>query len=113
MDIKIKPLAEFDKEYKRLSKKYHSLFGEIRELGEALKLNPKQGKPLGANLFKIRLASASKGKGKRGGFRVITYYLEETKDESILYLTTIYDKSEVSDIPKSQLLQLLKNANLR
>ena len=46
MDIKIKPLAEFDKEYKRLSKKYHSLFGEIHELGEALKSNSKQGKPL-------------------------------------------------------------------
>ena len=46
----------------------------------------------------------SKGKGKSGGARVITYFkiVAET-----VYLISIYDKSEQSDISDSELGKLL------
>ena len=60
------------------------------------------------SLYKIRLGSQSKGGGKSGGFRVITYYLEETKDEIRVYFAVIIDKSEESTIQKKDLLKLIK-----
>ncbi|MBC7866161.1 MAG: type II toxin-antitoxin system RelE/ParE family toxin [Gloeobacteraceae cyanobacterium ES-bin-316] len=46
----------------------------------------------------------SKGKGKSGGARVITYI--EVSDTAV-YLLSIYDKSEQADITDKELLQLL------
>jgi len=70
-----------------------------------LKEEPEQGTPLGNNCYKIRLAIASKGKGKSGGSRVITYVhvLQTT-----VYLLTIFDKSEKENIPDKELEGLLK-----
>ncbi|WP_317132919.1 type II toxin-antitoxin system RelE/ParE family toxin [Arcticibacter tournemirensis] len=58
---------------------------------EDLKKDPKQGTALGDNCFKIRIAIASKGKGKSGGARVITHVL--IKEETV-FLLSIYDKAE-------------------
>jgi hypothetical protein len=71
---------------------------------------PKQGKDLGAGLYKIRLASKSKNTGKSGGFRVVTYYVEQIGDEETVYLVTIYDKSEEDTVTKADLLTLVKQA---
>nr|WP_235904297.1 type II toxin-antitoxin system RelE/ParE family toxin [Arcticibacter tournemirensis] len=46
---------------------------------------------MGDNCFKIRIAIASKGKGKSGGARVITHVL--IKEETV-FLLSIYDKAE-------------------
>jgi hypothetical protein len=48
---------------------------EFGALLEALNVNPTLGTPIGNNCYKIRLAIASKGKGKSGGARIITYVL--------------------------------------
>lgn len=77
-------------------------------LMDSLKIEPKQGTYLGSGLFKIRLASQSKGKGKSGGFRVVTYYIVETKEVQTVYLVTIYDKSEEENISKTILEELVK-----
>ena len=60
---------------------------------------------MGNNCFKIRLSIASKGKGKSGGGRIITFVkvLETT-----VYLLTIYDKSEQENINDKDLEELLK-----
>ena len=58
-------------------------------------------------MYKIRLAVKSKGKGKSGGFRVITYLLTETEEGTETYLITIYDKSEESRIKKDILLKIV------
>jgi len=55
------------------------------------------------------LANKSKGTGKSGGFRVVTYLLKITETGSNLYLITIYDKSEEESIEKMELLKLVKN----
>ena len=65
---------DFKRDFRRLAKKFRSLKAELGELISELENNPKQGDDLGSGFYKIRLASDSKGKGKRGGFRVITYF---------------------------------------
>ena len=67
MSYKIIPIQVFQKEAKRLTKKYPSLKNEIKILIEELRVNPFSGTSLGQNCFKIRLAISSKRKGKSGG----------------------------------------------
>ena len=106
----VKSLSRFDREFKRLAKKYKSLTTELIEFSTSLRANPAQGKSLGAGLYKIRLANQSKGTGKRGGFRVVTYYVEQVGDEEVVYLVTIYDKSEEDNIRREELLDIVKDA---
>ena len=75
MSYKILSIPPFDKQLKRLVKKYPSLKNEFAKLLERLEQEPEQGKNLGNNCYKIRIAIASKGKGKSGGARVITNFI--------------------------------------
>ena len=70
--------------------------------------NPTLGTSLGGGLFKIRLGTKSKGGGKSGGFRIITYLVHETEEGTDVYLVTIYDKSEEDSIEKNGLLALVR-----
>ncbi len=99
----------FENRYKRLARKHKTLEQDLKALEKDLTLNPEQGKSLGANLYKIRLAVESKGKGKSGGFRIITYLIKKAANEKEIYLLTIYDKSEESSIDKKLLLQIVKS----
>ena len=76
MKRRISTLPEFDRRSKRLAKKFRSLKTEIVRLANQILTDHRVGESLGAGFYKIRLASASKGGGKSGGFRVITYYVE-------------------------------------
>lgn len=104
MKYKLKVVSNFNRESKRLIKKYPSLRFEIEDLGDELIVNPFQGTPIGKGFYKIRVAIKSKGKGKRAGGRVITFIkvVAET-----VYLVSIYYKSEKSDISDSDLDNLL------
>jgi mRNA-degrading endonuclease RelE of RelBE toxin-antitoxin system len=55
----------FEQELKRLIKKYASLKSEYEQLIDTLEENPEIGMPLGNNLYKIRIAIASKRQGKK------------------------------------------------
>ncbi len=46
-------------------------------------------------LRKLRLADARRGKGKRGGLRIIYFWWEAGKQ---FWLFTVYDKNEMSDL---------------
>jgi mRNA-degrading endonuclease RelE of RelBE toxin-antitoxin system len=108
MSSKIIASENFEKELKKLAKKYASLRQEIIELIQNLKENPVQGTPIGKDCFKIRLAIKSKGRGKSGGARVITcvFTLQEK-----LVLLSIYDKSEKENIENRELEELIKAAH--
>jgi hypothetical protein len=58
--------------------------------------------------YKIRLSISSKGKGKSGGARIITSIV--IADE-IVYLLSIYDKSEQGDISNKELQEFLKEVS--
>jgi mRNA-degrading endonuclease RelE of RelBE toxin-antitoxin system len=105
MNYKVKTVPKFEKELKRLSKRYDSLKNEFIALTNSLKETPVQGIPLGNNCYKIRLAISSKGKGKSGGARIITYiHILETS----IFLLTIFDKSSQENISEKELKELLK-----
>ena len=105
MNYSVLAIPPFDKQLKRLAKKFPSLKKEYAELIGSLEQHPDQGTPIGNHCYKLRLAMASKGKGKSGGARVITYLqiVHHT-----VYLLAIYDKSEQADIEDSDLKNLLK-----
>lgn len=103
---KITFVPYFKKEFKRLSKKFPSLEADMKELIKQLSLRPDLGTSLGGNIFKIRWQVKSKGKGKSGGVRVITYYIFEGDE---LYLLTIYDKSEQESIAPKQIRTLIES----
>lgn len=69
MNFKIIAVPSFKRELKSLSSKYPSLKNDLSILFKSLEQNPKLGIPIGKNWYKIRLAIASKGKGKSGGAR--------------------------------------------
>ena len=78
-----------------------------RELQRALLENPELGAvvPGTGGFRKMRWAQAGRGKGKRGGLRVIYYYL--TADRQI-WLFTMYDKDELTDLSADEKRALKK-----
>lgn len=55
------------------------------------------------------MAIASKGKGKSGGARVITYNLLKLCDDEVLItLMSIYDKSDIENVSDTYLRSLVK-----
>jgi len=103
MSYSVVAIPPFDRQLKRLAKKYHSLKNDLAELGKQLTDNPAMGKPIGQDCYKIRLAISSKGKS--GGARIIThvYVAGDT-----IYMLAIYDKSEQDNISDKELNELLK-----
>ena len=73
MDVKIKPLPTFNRAAKRLNKHYASFPDDYAQLLEDLYANPALGTDLGRGLRKIRMRITSKGRGKSGGARVISF----------------------------------------
>lgn len=105
MSFNVKTIPVFEKQAKRLSKKYSSLKSELFHLVQELKEKPETGTTLGNNCFKIRIAIASKGKGKSGGARIITNIAISERN---VYFLSIYDKSEKENISNKELKDLLE-----
>ena len=104
MKYRVDTIEHFEREAKRLKKKFHSLNDEIEALIDELEENSFIGTALRNGFYKIRLGIRSKGKGKRAGARVITCVkvVAET-----VYLVSIYDKSDQANIADSILDTLL------
>lgn len=109
MNYSIKTLSNFDKEVKKLAKKYPSLKDDLLTLAQDLLTNPTQGDNLGQNFYKVRMAISSKSKGKSGGARIIACF---KVIESTIYLTSIYDKSEKSNISKREIASFIAEIDL-
>jgi len=105
MSFEVKLSSNFEKEAKWLVKKYASLREEIEEVMSSLAINPNQGDSIGKNCYKIRLSITSKGKGKSGGARVITNI---AVFKNVVYLLSIYDKSDMDNISDTDLKRMLK-----
>ncbi len=106
MSFKIVPTPPFERELKRLAKKYPTIKKDISALVDELESNPNLGVSLGNNCFKVRMAISSKGRGKSGGARVITYV--QVIDENI-FLIAIYDKSEIESLSDKDIQARLKS----
>jgi mRNA-degrading endonuclease RelE of RelBE toxin-antitoxin system len=104
MNFEIIATEPFEKKIKRLSKKYASIKGDLLKVIDELENNPTLGTPIGKDCYKIRIAIGSKGKGKSGGARMITFVRIVKRR---IYLLDIYDKSEQPTISDSQLQSLI------
>jgi hypothetical protein len=71
-----------------------------RELQNELTNNPELGDPMpGTGFRKLRWADKRRGKGRRGGLRIIYYYLPSDQQ---IWLMTLYDKNEASDLTSKE-----------
>jgi len=75
-------------------------------LAEDLLADPIQGDEIFKNCYKIRFAIKSKGRGKRGGGRLITCVKIEGKK---IFFLSVYDKSEQESISDIDLKFLLRD----
>ena len=105
MSYSIQLSPNFNHEAKKLIKKYPSLKNELAQLFKILEENPRFGLPLGNDIYKIRLAIASKGKGKSGGARVMSFVKVQ---DSVVLLFSIYNKGEQNNISDDEIEDLLK-----
>ncbi|HET6558226.1 MAG TPA: type II toxin-antitoxin system RelE/ParE family toxin [Prolixibacteraceae bacterium] len=104
MSYNVFTIPPFDKQLKRLVKKFPSLKAEYAQLIESMESQPVQGAALSNSCYKIRMAIKSKGKGKSGGTRVI-FHVQVV--ENNVFLLAIYDKSEQEDITDTEIKYLL------
>jgi len=105
MNYKIETISRFEKDVKTLKKKFPKIKNDLVKFINELSLNPELGTNLGENIFKVRVSNSSIPTGKSGGFRVITYY----KKDDILYLVTIYSKTEQDTILTDRLRKIVRD----
>lgn len=111
MKVEIFTHPEFEKQFKRYRKKYHSLVNDYANFLEDIKANPFQGADLGKCVHKVRMGIASKGGGKSGGMRIITYLVSQIDEDNIdITLLYIYDKNEMENI-SDKFISYLLNSN--
>lgn len=109
MTVDFKYLPEFERRAKILAKKYKSFVKDYDEFLDSLEENPFQGTSLGMGVYKIRMAIASKGKGKSGGARVLTYNVTKTTpDKVVVTLLSIFDKGEMENVSDAYIKSLVK-----
>jgi mRNA-degrading endonuclease RelE of RelBE toxin-antitoxin system len=106
MSYKVELTVTFKKEAKKLTKKYPSLKAELAKLFIDLEENPAIGTPLGNDVYKIRLAIASKNKGKSGGARVMSFVKVINK---VVLLFSIYNKGDKDSISDKEISALLND----
>jgi mRNA-degrading endonuclease RelE of RelBE toxin-antitoxin system len=112
MSYEIIPLPEFERQVKRLRKKYRHIKKDLLDLEKVLLANPRAGDSipgLRGKVYKLRLASSDLERGKSGGFRVIYCFIQPDNN---IYLLTIYPKSETENIRVAEIVKLLKQHGL-
>ena len=107
MNFDVITTGRFERSAKVLYKRYRSLKSDLSDLIDSLEINPMQGDEISPGIRKIRMAITSKGKGKSGGARVITYTIIVKENEGRVYLIEIYDKSDFSSIIASKLREVI------
>lgn len=108
MSCEIVTIKSFDRDFKRLSKRYRSLASDYDAFVDSLELNPRQGVEIAPNIRKIRMPVTSKVGGKSGGARVISFDAFVTEVGGRLVLAAIYDKSQYSTVDPQRILDLLR-----
>jgi hypothetical protein len=104
MSFNVIATEPFERKLKRLAKKYKSLASDLASVIDELIENSTLGTPIGKDCYKLRIAITSKGKGKSGGARMITYV---RVFKQTVFLMAIYDKSEQATITDKELLMFI------
>lgn len=92
---------QFISEAGKLKKKYPHIGDDFYELLKKLKFDPISGNDaLGKDCYKVRMKITDKNAGERDGARVI---IRIKIIDGIVYLMSVYDKSEKSSLDKGEL----------
>ena len=108
-NITVSVSDDFAREAKRLAKKYRSFKNDYAEFLKSIKENPLQGDEITKNIRKIRMAIGSKGKGKSGGARVITFNILTDVQNGQVVLLLIYDKEDASTVKTNVVKQMVRD----
>lgn len=92
-----------------LQKKYRSFKNDYAEFLKSIKENPLQDDEITKNIRKIRMAIGSKGKGKSGGARVITFNILTDVQNGQVVLLLIYDKEDASTVKTNVVKQMVRD----
>lgn len=101
--MQFKTSSEFEKDVKRLSKKYRHIKDDLIAFMASFENEHTHATVIRNNIFKARLKNSDKTKGKSGGYRTYYYFII---DDSVTFLT-IYDKSEYETIDEKILDALI------
>ena len=105
MNFNIETIPRFDKDVKKLKKRFPKIKEDLSLLIEELSKHPELGIALESGLYKVRLQNSSIPTGKRAGFRVVPYYV----NGDILYLVTMYAKSDKDTILTHKLKDIIRD----
>ena len=108
MSFEVRSTSRFEKSAKALAKKYRSFKTDLKEFVESLAADAMQGDELTPGVRKIRMAITSKGRGKSGAARVITFNVLTAEQEGRVYLLEIYDKADFSTVDVNVLKQVIE-----
>lgn len=108
--MEIKATDVFQRCVKPLAKRYRSFKKDYADFLDELEKNPQMGVDLGNGYRKVRMAIASKGKGKSAGARVITLNMVERN--GCLYLIYAYDKSDAESVVLDIIKQIVAEMEL-
>lgn len=120
MKIKFETLPEYDKDLKRLLKKYRILESDLADVRKDLNDEPGAQPPFSFQIdglgittciIKIKkIASDSfKGRGRNSGFRLIYAWFE--KEERIVFVE-LYHKNDKEEVDRERILRNFKYKNL-
>lgn len=98
MNYNFETTDDFDRQIKKLNKKYPSLKADFQSVLDNIEKELALAVDLGNGFKKIRIAIKSKNKGSSGGGRIITYESIIAIHETNLIFASIYDKNEFETI---------------
>jgi len=107
MNKNFKVTARFEKNLKKLRKKYPNIYSDVKKVLYQIDDNPELGDRIeGLNelIYKIRVPNSDMQKGKRGAYRMIYYFVNN--DDIILL--TIYAKAKQQNISVKE-IKLIMN----
>lgn len=103
----------FQRDYKRLIRKYRRLPNDLTPLIEILETGDFSAhdavKGFAHKIYKARVRSSDQAKGKSGGFRVIYYVVTKNKE---VFLLTMYAKARQENIDTKAIKKLMEDLAL-
>ncbi|MGL4377220.1 MAG: type II toxin-antitoxin system RelE/ParE family toxin, partial [Microcoleaceae cyanobacterium] len=97
---------EFKRNLRLLSKKYRHIRSDVQAIIEQLQAGELPGKKIPGTdyiVFKVRVKNSDIKKGKSSGYRLIYH----VKEATIIFLMTIYAKSDIVNISVDKIQEIL------
>lgn len=109
MNFKIQTTSYFDAEAKRFGKRYRSFVDDLKSFRDSITEDPFQGTEIMPGIRKVRMSIETKGRGKSGGARVITFTYLVSEESGNVILLLLYDKADASSVKSNVVKKIVKD----